>query len=492
MHRASDANPSAHGNGGGPNRPAASATPAPPPPTPLDSVVDGHVCPFCGLVRDITEEFDATAPCPRCTLADTPTTRNATKARIGPWHVRQMRNPWAPGMRWETLLALIKRGQVTRDSVVRGPTTHQLWKRASEVKGLSREFGVCYSCGADLDAAANLCGHCNRLQEPPANPNVLVETRELGAGQNGGGGGGGGGGAAESSKPSSRGSAKSTRRGHRGDDIDDSAHAMDVGASTPHVGDPDDMLSVDDAESTAAFARSVTSRGPQQQRGGRSPSDAASGSSSSKREQQKKQQSRPEPADETPPAPAPRPMTLRPRQPGADDALLTPQELAAAFQLNFAPPPGTPGAGAATGLRGNAAGAAAVDRPRPPRRKRSKRSLFFGLFLLALAAVAPGVGVALAGALLAATAGAGAVGQLKGALERRQLAVLGPWAAPVTTEGRAVTVDAPAERVWVVGGLRLYHRDGCRALAGRAAGALARQELAADARPCGLCEPDGR
>jgi hypothetical protein len=109
---------------------------------PTDLGKDGHICPFCGLAREITEDFDPSTPCPRCTLADTPTTRNATKARIGPWHVRQVRNPWAPGMRFETLLALVKRGQVTRDSIVRGPTTHQLWKRASEVKGLRARLPV--------------------------------------------------------------------------------------------------------------------------------------------------------------------------------------------------------------------------------------------------------------------------------------------------------------------------------------------------------------
>src|SRR5689334_6744853 len=121
------------------------------PSSPLSAAVDGHICPFCGLSREITENFDPTSPCPRCTLADTPTTRNATKSRVGPWHVRQVRNPWAPGMRFETLLALIKRGQVVRDSVVRGPTTHQLWKRAAEIKGVSREFGLCYSCGGEID-----------------------------------------------------------------------------------------------------------------------------------------------------------------------------------------------------------------------------------------------------------------------------------------------------------------------------------------------------
>ena len=56
-----------------------------------------------GLTREITDDFDPTTPCPRCTLADTPTTRNATKARIGPWYVLQARNPAAPGMKFETL-----------------------------------------------------------------------------------------------------------------------------------------------------------------------------------------------------------------------------------------------------------------------------------------------------------------------------------------------------------------------------------------------------
>src|SRR5438067_8150715 len=130
--------------------PSAHVTPAHAAPAPPDPHTDGHICPFCGLTREITADFDPSTPCPRCTLADTPTTRNATKARIGPWHVRQVRNPWAPGMRFETLLALVKRGQVTRDSIVRGPTTHQHWKRASEIKGLSLEFGLCYSCGGQI------------------------------------------------------------------------------------------------------------------------------------------------------------------------------------------------------------------------------------------------------------------------------------------------------------------------------------------------------
>ncbi|MEA2734041.1 MAG: hypothetical protein QOE14_492, partial [Humisphaera sp.] len=316
MHRATDASTPAHGSSPAPS-PSSNAG-ASSSPQPLDGLNnDGHVCPFCGLTRDITEDFDPSAPCPRCTLADTPTTRNATKARIGPWHVRQMRNPWAPGMRWETLLALIKRGQVTKDSVVRGPTTHQLWKRASEIKGLSREFAVCYSCGGDIDTQANLCGHCNRLQEPPANPNVLVETREVGnqppvadaattpspptpqpqA-------------PSKAAAPSPVASRPNCKAPGRHEEADDAPAHLDIGSATPPVTDPHEMLTVDNPESAAAVARSAAARGK-----GR-PARPAGPTATPP----------PTPAASTLPSPS-RPLQLRKRQPGSEDALLTPQEL---------------------------------------------------------------------------------------------------------------------------------------------------------------------
>jgi hypothetical protein len=81
-------------------------------------------------------------------------------------------------MRYATLLALVNKGQVTARSVVRGPTTHQLWRYAAHVKGLSREFGVCYSCGESVDKTASHCPHCDRAQEPVGNPDALLEARE--------------------------------------------------------------------------------------------------------------------------------------------------------------------------------------------------------------------------------------------------------------------------------------------------------------------------
>jgi hypothetical protein len=131
-----------------------------------------RVCPFCGH-----QNTGATEACPRCTMEDTPATRQATKARIGPWYVLQSRNPAAPGMKYATLLALINKGHVTARSVVRGPTTHQLWRFAAHVRGVSREFGICYSCAGEIDRETSICPYCQRTQDAPAEPDALLEPR---------------------------------------------------------------------------------------------------------------------------------------------------------------------------------------------------------------------------------------------------------------------------------------------------------------------------
>jgi hypothetical protein len=87
----------------------------------------------------------------------------------------QSRNPSAPGMKCSTLLALIKKGQITPRSVIRGPTTYQLWRFAARVKGISREFGLCYSCGGEVQRTSTFCARCSRSQELPPNPDALLE-----------------------------------------------------------------------------------------------------------------------------------------------------------------------------------------------------------------------------------------------------------------------------------------------------------------------------
>ncbi len=132
-----------------------------------------YVCPFCAAVND-----DPGKPCHRCALENKPATRQATQLRIGPWYVMQSRNPAAPGMRFNTLLSLVRKKQITPRSIVRGPTTHQLWKFAAQVKGLSREFGLCWHCGSDIASSAAACAYCGKSQEPPMNPDLLLEGKE--------------------------------------------------------------------------------------------------------------------------------------------------------------------------------------------------------------------------------------------------------------------------------------------------------------------------
>lgn len=136
------------------------------PPKPVHAV-----CPFCGVVGD-----DSGKPCRQCGLENTQATRYATRSKIGPWFVWQQRNPSAPGMNWATLMSLVEKGRITPRSVVRGPTTGQLWRFAARVKGLSREFGTCWHCGAPVERNSRMCMACKRLQQPPLNPDVLLET----------------------------------------------------------------------------------------------------------------------------------------------------------------------------------------------------------------------------------------------------------------------------------------------------------------------------
>src|SRR5215469_13743980 len=72
-----------------------------------DAITGRHVCPFCGAVRE-----DNSGGCPRCSMENTSASRQATKARIGPWYVFQSRNPAAPGMKLETLLGFVRKGRV--------------------------------------------------------------------------------------------------------------------------------------------------------------------------------------------------------------------------------------------------------------------------------------------------------------------------------------------------------------------------------------------
>lgn len=122
------------------------------------------LCPYCG-------SFNAgvSGTCQTCGTHDTAVARTTAAKKPGNWYVLQARNPDAPAMTFDTLRALVAKGAVTGRSVVRGPTTGQLWRLACKVRGLSREFGHCYACGHDVRPDEGLCTGCLRIQTLPAN-----------------------------------------------------------------------------------------------------------------------------------------------------------------------------------------------------------------------------------------------------------------------------------------------------------------------------------
>jgi hypothetical protein len=117
------------------------------------------LCPFCGAFNS-----DVSRPCATCRREDTVAMRDSLRQAVGPWFVLHPEEPAAPGMSFEELQERVRRQAITSRSVVRGPTTGQLWRLAARVPGLSREFGICYACGGDVQPGDTRCPHCDRNQ----------------------------------------------------------------------------------------------------------------------------------------------------------------------------------------------------------------------------------------------------------------------------------------------------------------------------------------
>ncbi len=133
-------------------------------------------CPFCGhLVAS------AGARCERCKLALDANTVRGVQRRLGPWFLLDANNPTAPGVNWEKLVSLIKRGKVAPESIVRGPSTGGLWRLARETPSVATRLGTCWSCQAALaDRSAQRCPQCGCVLNGPLD-DVPAEPRRQGA-----------------------------------------------------------------------------------------------------------------------------------------------------------------------------------------------------------------------------------------------------------------------------------------------------------------------
>lgn len=132
-------------------------------------------CPFCGaLLREDAMQ------CPRCRLAQDEATVEKVRRISGPWQVLNSRLPTGPGVDWPKLARMVKGGKIYPHSIVRGPSTGNLWRLARNTPGLAELLGVCPTCNATAAPHHARCNHCGgALQFDPPQP-MLPDAAALG------------------------------------------------------------------------------------------------------------------------------------------------------------------------------------------------------------------------------------------------------------------------------------------------------------------------
>lgn len=83
------------------------------------------------------------------------------EASFGPWFIRDEDNPFAPGMTYDLLVEKIGDKKLNRFSLVRGPTTRQLWILAKRVPGIAHLLGRCHRCDEHVDPTSLACHMCD-------------------------------------------------------------------------------------------------------------------------------------------------------------------------------------------------------------------------------------------------------------------------------------------------------------------------------------------
>lgn len=143
-------------------------TPHMPAPTPKPR---STICPYCGARSGNLSRCDV------CRGLFDPLSRQATQNAMGPWFIRDEARPHRPGCSYETLVRMIDRGEITLDTVLRGPSTLQFWTLARWCPGVAHRLGVCHSCAERVEPTDPACAKCGAAFR------VYAERQHLGLGE---------------------------------------------------------------------------------------------------------------------------------------------------------------------------------------------------------------------------------------------------------------------------------------------------------------------
>jgi hypothetical protein len=85
---------------------------------------------------------------------------------MGPWFIRDLASPFRPGCSYDTLRDLIRRGRITAETIIRGPTTHQFWTFAGRAPSVANLLGLCHNCRGRARPDEFACRACGASFAP--------------------------------------------------------------------------------------------------------------------------------------------------------------------------------------------------------------------------------------------------------------------------------------------------------------------------------------
>ena len=131
------------------------------------------LCPYCGHVQTVPENAAVPDQCDECKGLFEPLSRRATQISMGPWFIRDKKNPFRPGCSYEVLSKMARNNRIKPTTVMRGPSTKQFWSVARNVPGIAHLLGYCHQCSAKVSPTDAGCQACNAKFEEPKERNEL-------------------------------------------------------------------------------------------------------------------------------------------------------------------------------------------------------------------------------------------------------------------------------------------------------------------------------